>query len=125
MAFGDQFKHAVLAKGNDSIATVREILYWAHGDLDENDNIPGKISAMYFGWDRWTGANDAVKAGEAESVQEWIATKNGEGDFYYSMEHDPALTAAVALYLDQLGLTGNDPILEPEADLLVGERLLR
>ena len=25
MAFGDQFKHAVLAKGNDSIATVREL----------------------------------------------------------------------------------------------------
>ena len=122
--FGDQAKSLVLAKEADegTTATERTIIYWAHGDLDENDEIPAKDSTNYFGWNRYVGANDAVEAGEAETVVDWIATKDGEGDFFDSMEADPALTAAVALYLDQLELTGNTPILEPEADLLVGER---
>jgi len=123
MAFGDQWKHAVLAKGNDEpVVTGHEVIYYAHGNLDENDNIPQKDSDMYFGWNRYRGADEAVQAGDAESIQDWIAKKDGTGDFFESLEHDPALTAAVALYLDQLELTGNDPILAPEADLLVGER---
>lgn len=123
MAFGDQWKHAVLAKGNDEpVVTGHEVIYYAHGNLDENDNIPQKDSDMYFGWNRYRGADEAVQAGDAESIQDWIAKKDGTGDFFESLEYDPALTAAVALYLDQLELTGNDPILAPEADLLVGER---
>lgn len=122
MAFGEQFKSAVLAKDNDTPATDREIIYWAHGNLSEDDNIPQKDSDYYFGWNRYRGASEAVANGESDSIVNWIVTKDGEGDFFYSMERDPALTAAVALYLDQLELTGNDPILAPEADLLVGER---
>lgn len=122
MAFGDQFKSAVLAKEANPVSEDRTIIYWAHGNLDPDDEIPQKDSDNYFGWNRYDGANDAVDAGEAETVVDWIATKDGEGDFFYSMSVDPALTAAAALYLDQLGLTGNEPILAEEADLLVGER---
>ena len=124
--FGEQFKTAVQAQANNNDGepemTHHEIIYYAHGNLDENDNIPQKDGDMYFGWNRYRGANEAVANNEADSVVNWIATKDGEGDFFTSLEHDPALTAAVALYLDQLELTGNDPILAPEANLLVGER---
>lgn len=121
--FGEQFKTAVFAKGNDKpVVTGHTVTYYAHGNLDENDNIPQKDGDYYFGWNRYRGANEAVANNEADNIVDWIATKDGKGDFFTSLEHDPALTAAVALYLDQLELTGNDPILKPEADLLVGER---
>ena len=116
--FGEQFKTAVQAQDSPVEMTHHEVIYYAHGNLDENDNIPQKDSDYYFGWNRYRGAEEAANS----NIVDWIATKNGEGDFFDSMEHDPALTAAVALYLDQLELTGNDPILAPEANLLVGER---
>ena len=121
--FGEQFKTAVFAKGNDKPVVSNHILwYYAHGNLDPNDDIPQKDGDYYFGWNRYRGANEAVANNEADNIVDWIATKDGKGDFFTSLEHDPALTAAVALYLDQLELTGNDPILAPEANLLVGER---
>ncbi len=122
--FGEQFKTAVLAKGSDDEPTLtqHEVIYYAHGNLDANDDIPQKDSDYYFGYNAFTAGNEAVENHEADSLVDYVAKKDGTGNFFERMEHDPALTAAVALYLDQLELTGNEPILAPEADLLVGER---
>lgn len=121
MAFGDQYKRLVVASEPDS-KPAREIIYWAHGDLDDTDDIPAKDAPKYFGWNRWRGAQEAVKNGTAANEIDFLV-KDGEGDLFYSMYHDPALTAAIAFQLDDLGLTGDTPILAPEKDLKVGERV--
>ena len=118
MAFGDQFKKLVT---RTEPAPQRPIKYWAHGDLDLHDDIPGKDFKKYFGHNRWRAAQEAVKAGSVKTELEYLVN-DGEGDFFTSMYYDPALTAAVALYLDQLGITGDNPILKPESSLPVGER---
>ena len=106
----------------DEVPNLPRVIYWAHGNLSDTDDIPEKDAEYYFGWNRYRGGEEAVKAGEAKNIMEFIVTDDGGGDFFYSLYHDPALTAATALYLDQLGLTKGNPILEPEKDLLVGQR---
>ena len=101
----------------------RLVIYWANGSLDPTDIIPEKRSDYNFGYDRYEAAMAAVIDGLAETELEWIVgvDNDGSGDFFYSMSVDPALCAAIACDLDQLGIT-DTPILEPEADLPVGRR---
>jgi len=99
----------------------REIIYWAHGNIDPNDSIPQKDAEKYFGFNRYRAAQEAIKAGDAKTVEEFLV-KDGDGDLFSSMYHDPALTAAIALHLDRLGLTGDTPILAPEKDLPIGQQ---
>ena len=48
-----------------------------------------------FGYDRKAAAEKDVADGKANSVQEWVATNDGKGDFFYSISVDPAFCAAV------------------------------
>jgi len=101
----------------------RPIIYWTWGNDDPNDIIPEKTSTYNFGADRDSMAYAAIIDGLVDTKLEWILGKDndGTGDFYYSMYVDPALCAAIACDLDQLGVT-DPPILEPESDLPVEER---
>lgn len=65
----------------------------------QNDSIAN--NNYNFGPDRKAQADKAVVDGKAQTVQEWVATNNGEGDFFYSISVDPALCAAVALHMDE------------------------
>ncbi len=127
VVFGDQFKVLVSAKTADaeSTASKKEIIYWANGNKDPNDNIPAKRNDFNFGWDRYQGAQDAIVAKKVKDTKEFIIGSDGKsGDFFYSLEKDPALTAAIALQLDLVEATPGDPILAPEmkAKKPIGER---
>ena len=122
MAFGEQISSLIVNAESPKPSPSRTVRYWAHGDLDPNDDIPAKDQPNNFGYNRFKAAEEAVKNGKTKSVQSWIAMKDGSGDLFDSMRVDPALTAAVALYLDQLKVTGDDPILKDEQSLPVGER---
>ena len=74
-----------------------------------------------FGYDRKAEADKAVADGKAQTVQEWIATNKGEGDFFYSISVDPALCAAVALHMDE-SLELPETILVDEQNVLIGQR---
>ncbi len=74
-----------------------------------------------FGYDRKAAADKAVKDKETNSVQEWVATKDGEGDLFYSISVDPALCAAVALHMDET-LTLPETILVDEQNEKIGQR---
>lgn len=74
-----------------------------------------------FGYDRKAAADAAVKSGQAKSDVEWVATKKGNGDFFYSISVDPALCAAVGLHMDET-LQLPEKILEDEKELVVGRR---
>lgn len=119
MAFGPQISKIVA--GDNHVTPTERVIYYAHGNLDPNDNIPQKDKDSYFGFNAVTAGNEAIKQGIVKDLPEYIVNK-GEGDLFTRMYHDPALCAAIALYLDQLKLTGDTPILAPEANLKVGER---
>lgn len=74
-----------------------------------------------FGYDRKAEADKAVADGKAQTVQEWVATNKGEGDFFYSISVDPALCAAVALHMDE-SLELPETILVDEQNVLIGQR---
>ncbi|MCQ2570850.1 MAG: hypothetical protein MJ154_01195 [Candidatus Saccharibacteria bacterium] len=110
--FGDAIRNVVIKED-----VPEGIMYFAHGNLDPNDDIPQKDSDMYFGYNRWRAAQEAVANGEATSEVEWIIA-----DLFHSIEVDPALAAAIALEVDQLQITPDNPILQPELSLRIGER---
>ena len=85
----------------------------------QNDSIAN--NNYNFGPDRKAQADKAVVDGKAQTVQEWVATNNGEGDFFYSISVDPALCAAVALHMDE-SLELPETILVDEQDVLIGQR---
>ena len=85
----------------------------------QNDSIAN--NNYNFGPDRKAEADKAVADGKAQTVQEWVATNNGEGDFFYSISVDPALCAAVALHMDE-SLELPETILIDEQDVLIGQR---
>ena len=74
-----------------------------------------------FGPDRYTPATEAVSAGSATSVEDYIAKTDGTGDFFTSIAEDPALCAAIAVDMDNR-LAFNDPILVDEQNVLIGQR---
>ena len=74
-----------------------------------------------FGPDRKAQADQAVADGKATSVQEWVATNQGTGDFFESIKVDPALCAAVAVHMDE-SLVLPETILRDEQDIVVGQR---
>ncbi len=85
----------------------------------QNDGIAN--NNYNFGYDRKAAADKDVADGKANSVQEWVATKNGEGDFFYSISVDPALCAAVALHMDE-SLELPETILVDEQNEVIGQR---
>ena len=119
--FGEQVK-SVFANmtASDPTPIDHEVIYYAHGDLDPNDNIPAKDGKNYFGYNAYRAA---VESGVQPYI-DWIIKKDGSGDLLYRISVDPALCAAHALNLDLNfeGVEGYQPILAPEANLLVGER---
>ena len=74
-----------------------------------------------FGYDRKAAADAAVKSGQAKSDVEWVATKKGNGDFFYSISVDPALCAAIGLHMDET-LKLPEKILKDEEGVVVGQR---
>lgn len=74
-----------------------------------------------FGYDRKAAAEKDVADGKANSVQEWVATNDGKGDFFYSISVDPAFCAAVALHMDE-SLELPETILVDEQNVLIGQR---
>lgn len=116
--FGDRIRN-VFAE----TAEQARVIYFADGNKDPNDAIPQKLGDFNFGYDRYAAAHEAVQNNEVSSELVWVFDKdNASGDLFYSIEHDPALCAAIALQIDQLGITPDNPILGPEKDLKIGER---
>ena len=74
-----------------------------------------------FGPDRYKPANEAVANGTAAKVVDYIATKEGTGDFFESIKVDPALCAAIALDMDER-LAFDEKILTDEQDVVIGQR---
>lgn len=85
----------------------------------QNDGID--TNNYNFGYDRKAAADAAVKSGQVKTDVEWIATKEGNGDFFYSISVDPALCAAVGLHMDE-SLVLPERILEDEKDVIIGQR---
>ena len=82
-----------------------------------------KDRPFYFGANVWEEAQAAIARGEVETVLEYIiGTDDYLGNLWYRMMYDPALCAAICLYLDQNGVSGVVPILNREVDLEVGAR---
>ena len=95
----------------------REVRYF-NNELQDNGIDTDNYN---FGYDRKAAADAAVKAGTSPSVVDWVARKDGTGDFFYSISVDPALCAAVALHMDET-LTFDEKILCDEQSYLIGQR---
>ena len=74
-----------------------------------------------FGPDRYGWATKAVEDGKAAKIVDYIATKEGTGDFFESIKVDPALCAAIALDMDER-LAFDEKILTDEQDVVIGQR---
>ena len=85
----------------------------------QDDNID--TNNYNFGPDRYKSASEAVADGKAAKVVEYIATKEGTGDFFESIKVDPALCAAIALDMDER-LAFDEKILTDEQDVVIGQR---
>jgi hypothetical protein len=85
----------------------------------QNDGID--TNNYNFGYDRKAAADADVKAGKVGSVVDWVAKKDGTGDFFYSISVDPALCAAVALHMDET-LVLPEKILVDEESVVIGQR---
>ena len=85
----------------------------------QNDGID--TNNYNFGYDRKAAADAAVKAGTVTSDVDWVAKKDGTGDFFYSIKVDPALCAAIALHMDET-LAFDEKILKDEQGFLIGRR---
>ena len=95
----------------------REIIYY--NDMVNEDDIGN--NNFNFGPNRKEWAETAVKDGKAEDVLSFIAKNDGTGDFFNSIQHDPALCAAIALDMDET-LAFDEPILIDEQNELIGRR---
>ena len=95
----------------------REIIYY--NDMVNEDDIGN--NNFNFGPNRKEWAETAVKDGKAEDVLSFIAKNDGTGDFFNSIQHDPALCAALPLDMDET-LAFDEPILIDEQNELIGRR---
>ena len=95
----------------------REVRYF-NNEL-QLDNID--TNNYNFGYDRKAAADAAVRAGRVGSDVDWIAKKDGTGDFFYSISVDPALCAAIAVHMDST-LAFDTPILKDEQGVIIGQR---
>ncbi len=95
----------------------REIIYY--NDMVNEDDIGN--NNFNFGPNRKEWAETAVKDSKAEDVLSFIAKNDGTGDFFNSIQHDPALCAAIALDMDET-LAIDEPILIDEQNELIGRR---
>ena len=103
---------------NVAYAFSGKTIHYYNDDVNR-DNIGN--NNFNFGPDRKVQADAAVANGTAQSVQEWTATNQGTGDFFSSIEVDPALCAAVALHMDE-SLVLPETILRDEQNELIGQR---
>lgn len=94
------------------------IIHYFNNDVNADDIQTNNYN---FGPNRYERAENAVKDGKAESILAWTATNEATGDFFDSIEVDPALCAAVALHMDE-SLELPVKILEDEQDVLIGQR---
>lgn len=95
----------------------KEVIYF--NNLLQDDGID--TNNYNFGYDRKAAADAAVKAGKVGSIVDWVAKKDGSGDFFYSISVDPALCAAIALHMDE-SLQLPEKILRDEQNELIGQR---
>ena len=101
-----------------AISNDGKVIHYYNSDVNA-DTIGN--NNFNFGPDRKAQADIAVANGWAQSVQQWTATNTGEGDFFRSIEADPALCAAVGLHMDE-SLILPEVILRDEQDVLIGQR---
>ena len=99
--------------------TIKGIEVHYFNDDVQDDNID--TNNYNFGPDRYKSASEAVADGKAAKVVEYIATKEGTGDFFESIKVDPALCAAIALDMDER-LAFDEKILTDEQDVVIGQR---
>ena len=66
-----------------------------------------------------TKAQEAVTKGEAESVLDYMRKHDDSGKMAFLLYYDPMYASAWGCYLDQMGVTGDNPILSAEQDLSV------
>lgn len=85
----------------------------------QNDGID--TNDYNFGPNRYVAAVEAVESGAVDSVQDYIAKKDGTGDFFESIAVDPALCAAIAVDMDEK-LAFDEKILKDEQNELIGQR---
>ena len=95
----------------------KDIVYF--NNLVQEDSDPN--NNYCFGPNRKAAADKAVKDGKVESVEAYIAKTDGTGDFFESIEVDPALCAAIAVHMDE-SLRLDEKILKDEQDELIGQR---
>lgn len=95
----------------------RTIVYF--NDMVQDDDIRG--NEYNFGPDRKAWAEDAIAAGNATTVLDFVIGENQDGDFFESIEKDPALCAAIALHIDNT-LAVPELILIDEQDVQIGQR---
>ena len=93
-------------------------VHYFNDDVQDDDIDTNNYN---FGPDRYKSASEAVADGKAAKVVEYIATKEGTGDFFESIKVDPALCAAIALDMDER-LAFDEKILTDEQDVVIGQR---
>ena len=99
--------------------TIKGIeVHYFNDDVQDDDIDTNNYN---FGPDRYKSASEAVADGKAAKVVEYIATKEGTGDFFESIKVDPALCAAIALDMDER-LAFDEKILTDEQDVVIGQR---
>ncbi len=120
VVFGEQYKNALAYNTVENPNPAVETVYYAHGDLDPNDDIPAKDGKNYFGYNRYRAATESG----VDPLVDWFITKDGLGDLIESIRKDPALLAAHALNIDlnMQDVEGYEPILAEEQNLPVGAR---
>ena len=99
--------------------TIKGIEVHYFNDDVQDDNID--TNNYNFGPDRYGWATKAVEDGKAAKIVDYIATKEGTGDFFESIKVDPALCAAIALDMDER-LAFDEKILTDEQDVVIGQR---
>ena len=91
-----------------SAANGSTTVHYFNSDVQKDDD---KKNDWNFGPNRYDAKKDLAM----------FADEKGNGDFFASIEKDPALTAAVALHMDSK-LNFAEPILKDEQNELVGQR---
>ena len=93
-------------------------IHYFNDDVQDDGNDRNNYN---FGPDRKAQADKAVADGTVTTVQDYIAKKDGTGDFFESISVDPALCAAIALHLDE-SMNLPETILVDEQNELIGQR---
>ena len=93
-------------------------IHYFNDDVQDDGNDRNNYN---FGPDRKAQADKAVESGTVANVQDYIAKKDGTGDFFESIAVDPALCAAIALHLDE-SMELPETILVDEQNELIGQR---